>query len=336
MTLKNIFLFGLLSTFILSCSRDQLNVDTSKISVNPTFINLDSIFVHSDKNSLIVHDHNFEKTIPDIYSYQLGYCLRIGQISDTAFQNSISQFIHDEAIARIEKRISEKFHNLSPYKLTIIDGLKHLKYHFPKGKIPTSIVFMNSLFQSNAFCTENEIGIGLERYLGKETDVIQELPSEPFYEWIKESMNSEYLERDALCSWIMTHFVPENEGNLAENIVRWGKIIYLTEAAFPTMSKNKIIRYSQADFDWATKNEFLFWKYLVEEKLLFKTNELNNTNFLSEAPFTIGLPDKSPDRFGQFLGWKMVQNYMSNHEISLEKLVKLPYNTILQEYEIED
>ena len=49
---------------------------------------------------------------------------------------------------------------------------------------------MNSLFQSNAFCTEKEIGIGLERYLGKKVDVIKELPNEPFYDWIKETSYS--------------------------------------------------------------------------------------------------------------------------------------------------
>ena len=70
--------------------------------------------------------------------------------------------------------------------------------------------------------------------------------------------------------------------------------------------------------------------------MLFKNNEVDKVNLLNEAPFTIGLPDKSPDRLGQFLGWKIVQKYMSKNNISLKELIKIPYNTILQEYEIEN
>ena len=82
--------------------------------------------------------------------------------------------------------------------------------------------------------------------------------------------------------------------------------------------------------------EFLCWKYIVEQKYLFKIDELIASNFLKEAPFTTGLPNKSPDRIGQFIGWRMVQNYMTKNEITLNELLKVPYNTILQEYEIEN
>jgi hypothetical protein len=135
-------------------------VNISKINIKTKFINLDSIFVNSDKVNLISNHHYLQNNIPDIYSYELGHCLQIGKVSDTAFSNSISQFINDQAISKIEKRIKTKFSKLEYHKEEIRKGLKHLKYHFPKGKIPENIIFMNSLFQSNAFCTEKEIGIG--------------------------------------------------------------------------------------------------------------------------------------------------------------------------------
>ena len=336
MTLKNFLLFVLISLSIFSCSSDKLKVSVDEINVDIKFVNLDSILIYTNNNSLLLNHHQLESSITDIYNYQLGYCLQIGNVSDTAFVNSIHQFRSDRAIAKIEKRISQKFRNISYQKNEIIQGFKHLKLHFPQGKIPKNIVFMNSLFQSNAFCTENEIGIGLERYLGKNMDVIKTLPTEPFYDWIKESMNSDFLVRDAICSWVITHFVPEKEGNLAENIVKWGKILYLTEAALPYTAKNNIIRYSSSDYEWAKRNEFAVWKFLVDQKYLFKINELIESNFLKEAPFTTGLPSEGPDRLGQFIGWRMVQNYMNNNDITLKQLINIPYNTILQEYEIED
>ncbi len=133
----------------------------------------------------------------------------------------------------------------------------------------------------------------------------------------------------------MTHFLPETKGNTAEKMVYWGKIIYLTEAAYPEMDINLIMRYSVSDFEWATKNEFAFWEYLVKEKMLFNENERDQMNLLGDAPFTVGLPEKGPDRLGQFIGWKMVRAYMkANPKMSLADMIKVPYNQILQEYEI--
>ncbi len=336
MTLKNILIFALIFNVLYSCKNDPLNVKIESIKVDIGFINLDSTIVNSSKKQTILNHHLFQQEINDIYSYQLGYCLQIGRVSDTAISNSLYQFTHDPEIKKIEARIKEKFNNITSTKKKLIKAFKHLKYHFPKGKIPKHIVFMNSLFQSNAFCTENEIGIGLERYLGAESDVIKQLPSEPFYQWIKESMNNDYLERDALCSWIITHYFNDTESNLAEKMVKCGKILYLTEASFPDEDERIIIRYSKEDYDWAVKNELEIWKHLVDGKLLFKINELDQTNYLKEAPFTIGLSDKSPDRLGQYLGWKMVRNYMNKNNVNLQELIKTPYNTILQDYEIED
>jgi len=335
MTLKNILIVGLILALILSCSSDKLNVSVDNVKIDTKFIRLDSIIANSDSSQIIDFHHKFEKEIQDIYNYQIGYCLRIGKISDTAFVNSINQFNSDKGIIGIHKSIEERFSDLSQHKLEIIKGLKHLKVHFPENKTPNTIVFMNSLFNSNAFSTENEIGIGLERYLGYENEMVKQLPSEPFYDWIKKAMDVTYLERDAICSWIITHYVPEVEGTLAEHIIYWGKILYLTEAAFPDKEKNIILRYSPQQYQWAQENENSFWNYLVEEKILFKNNGLEKANLLNEGPFTIGLPEESPDRLGQYLGWKIVHDYMSKKDISLEELIKTPYNNILQEYEIE-
>ena len=83
------------------------------------------------------------------------------------------------------------------------------------------------------------------------------------------------------------------------------------------------------------KNEFGFWKYLVNEKLLFKIDELNIINMLKEGPFTPGLPERGPDRLGQYLGWRMVKQYVESKEVPLKELSDIPYNDILQNYEIE-
>ncbi|MGV3629986.1 MAG: hypothetical protein ACO1O6_02220 [Bacteroidota bacterium] len=321
---------------LFSCSGDPLDISVDKKDLGIRFVNLDSVFVSTPENKLEAAIIQQKLKPGEVLDYELGHCLGVGMLKDSGTVQRIKKFVSDPYISRVEKRIEEKFANISQIHTKITDGFLHLNYHFPKGKLPRNIVFMNSLFASNVFCTENEIGIGMERYLGTKTDVIQELPPREFFEWIKEGMRIEYLERDVLTAWIMTHYVKESKQNMADAIITWGKIIYLTEAAFPGDDKNRIMRYSKEDYDWALKNEYALWKYLVDEKLLFSENERDIANLVNDAPFTIGLPEKGPDRLGQFLGWQMVHDYMDKHpDTSLEKLLTLPYNSILQEYEVE-
>lgn len=334
MTLKNTIIVLLLLSFVFACSNSKLDIDSSSVKVDIKFIDLDSTISHSKIDDIQKWNSEFKRTIPELYDYQIGYCLRIGQVSDSTFQSAILDFRRDKYMAKVENRISEKFKDKSRIKENLISAFQHLKYHFPKGKIPSEIVFMNSIFNSNCWSSDKEIGIGLERYLGKNTDVIKQLPPQTYYPWIKERMDVTYLERDALCSWILTHYVPEGQKDLAEAIIRWGKILYLTEASLPNLPKNVIMRYTQKDYDYAIKNEYNFWKYLCDEKLLFKLNETTIANMLNDAPFTSGLPDKTPDRLGQFIGWRIVQKFMEKNDVTLEQLIKTPYQNILQEYEI--
>lgn len=330
-------LWGLavLTVFLTGCSYDPLDVDSSHVDVSIKFINADSLLVNADSSQLAGLHQRFLKEIPEIWEYELGYCLGIGNVSDTAFMNSFTRFLSDDYLTRLEKRIREKFGDLTSKREEITGGFRNLRFHFPKGKVPEHVVFMNSFYASSAFCTEKEIGIGLERYLGKETDVIRELPSDQFYEWMKEGLDQRFMSRDALCAWIMTHYVGEVEGNLAEHMIQWGKILYLTEAAFPDEKESMVLRYTDDELKWATDQEYEIWKYLVQDKLLFKIDERIRINLLNDAPFTVGLPEKGPDRLGQFMGWRMVHKYMQIKRITVEELIKTPYTAILAEYEID-
>ena len=70
--------------------------------------------------------------------------------------------------------------------------------------------------------------------------------------------------------------------------------------------------------------------------MLFAKSETDQAAFLQEAPFTSGLPQKGPDRLGQFLGYRIVASYMEQYDVTLQQLLDKPYNEILAEYEIDD
>lgn len=337
MTLKSIFSIAILSLVLVACSSDPLDVDASGVKVNIDFVDVDKAFVESDSATLLAKHKEFKESIKDIYEFELGHCLGIGNVPDTAVYHTVNTFRTDPYVERLEKRIAEKFVDRTEREENILNGFRHLKYHLPNTALPEKVVYLNTMFASSAPAFEKQVGIGLERYLGKNTDVIKELPAREFYEWVKEGMDERYMERDVLASWIMANVLSEPQGgSLIETMIYWGKVNYLVEASFPKQEKDIIIRYSEEDLKWALENEHSFWKYLVDEKLLFSLDERTKMNMVGDGPFTPGLPEKGPDRLGQFLGWQMVRQYMEDHsDIPLSKLVDVSYNEILQGYESE-
>ena len=338
MTLKSIFFTTLLLLILVGCGSDPLDIDASNVKMSISFIDMDEAFRNSDSSALIKAVQGYQRDIKDVYEYEFGHCLNIGNVSDSAVFGAISNFMSDKYIHRLEQRIGTKFKDKSKIEAKITDGFKHLKAHFPKEKYPEHVVFLNSLFRSSAASFDKDIAIGLEQYLGAKSDVIEELPPNEYYQWYKDGMEAKFLERDALASWISAnHLQAPKSGSLSEYMIYWGEILYFVEAAFPEENKAIIIRYSDADLKWAIENEGAFWKYLVDQNLLFVMDERTKANMLNEGPFTQGLPEKGPDRLGQFLGWRMVKQYMENNSnLTLEELKKVGYNDILQAYETVD
>ncbi len=336
MTRKSIWIPLVSLLFLASCNSDPLDVDASGVQVDIAFTDVNKVLIETDSAELLTKHHEFQESIGNIYNYLMGYCLRIGSVNDSVFYDAMIDYRLDPGIQQMNKDMDSLFSDKKKMEETITDGFRHLKYHLPDCHLPKNIVFINTLFQSGVFCTEDEIGIGMQQYLGKDNEIVKQLNPDVYYNWMKEAFDIRYVERDVLTGWIETHCVDEVDGSLAEHIVRWGKVLYLTEAAYPDVDESIILRYSKEDMEWAKKNEYAFWKYLVDEKILFKIDERTTRNMVGDGPFTPGLPeDGSPDRMGQFLGWRMVHSYMEQFDISVKELIALPYNDILQEYEID-
>ena len=315
-----------------ACSRNPFKISIEGIQIDLKFLNLDSALRNSTDKELLNLKSKFKRNNSSILDYTFGYCIGGSLQSDSSYINGLRRFYSNNYINRLERTIQKKHGDFSSEKKELLIAFKRLKAFYPKEKIPENIYFINSSFSASVFCTEKEIAIGVERYLEPNEKVIQELPNEQFFTWIKNGMKKEYLSRDVMAAWLMTHCFPETSENYASEMMRWGKILYITQATMPDKELNQILRYSKSQFDWALKSEGMFWKYLVENELLFKTDEKTRSNLLNEGPFTIGLPDESPDRLGQFLAWRIVHQYMETHDISIAELNKKSYNELLQNY----
>ena len=335
---KSILIIASILFFSYSCTDKRWEIeDNSSLKKNViVYIDFDQAlnrFSSTNLNDLISKNYNQN----GILAYLFLHCLSLGNPNDSLFFNSVDLFRADSYIKSLEYQIDTVLRpKLASYEIDLNEKFDRLSFFIKNRPIPKKIYWMNSLFASSVFCSENEIGVGLERYLGSNKNVIIKLPSEQFFQWMKDGMRAQYLERDILVNWIFTHYVPDSEGSLIQKMIQWGKVYYILHAIYPEIPLNDILRYTKDKYEWSEKNEEQTWKYIVSQSLVFSKNERDISNFINDGPFTPGLPEKGPDRLGQFIGFKMVLNYMEEHDSkSLDDLLSTSYNTILQEYQID-
>ena len=326
-------LFGLVIFIFASCSSNTYEVNVDEVPLNVEFVNLDSLSLNANWNQRDAIFMALKKKDEELFNFAFSYSLEIPLTSDTAFRNGINRFYSNPYIVALEKKIATKTKWRTESSELMLNGFKRLSYFIPNWKKPKTVYFVNSRFAASAYCTDKSIAIGQERYLGTADRLIQQLPPNQFYGWIKEAMKPNYVGSDALLVWISSNGIEETSDNYASEMIRWGKMLFLTHICLPEIPESDVLRYSKKDFDWAVASEKSFWEYLVDEELLFKTDEETRMNFLHEGPFTTGLPAESPDRMGRFMGYVIVKQYMENNDISPKELISMPYNKILQKYQ---
>ena len=274
---------------------------------------------------------------PAVSPYIVEFCYGLNLKSDSSLSASLLEFSQQSYILKTEIEINKRFADLTGHKQKIKSSISRLKAQFDTIRIPEEIVFANSNFTYNATCYNESILVGLERYIGGNHPIIIESlnPSE-FPEWIRNGMNEKFMDRDILSAWISTKLFKETTGYHIEEMIRWGKIHLTTEMCLRLDNEDipisDVLRWSEQQFEWALSNEGKFWKYLMDENLLFDSNEKNRAYLLNNGPYTIGLPEESPDRMGQFLGYRIVLNYIQNQNLELRDLLDTDYKIILKSY----
>ena len=334
--IQKVFYSIVLIFSIYACSSNPLDVNASHIKVDIEYVNIDSSLKNSnDLNKVKLHNI-YKLDFPYLYTRSYNQFLGVDFNSDKQFLNSINQYYSDPYISRLQNQI-QKLGNLNEEKSKINRSFQYLKYHFPQIKTPKKIAFISSTFAHRTPVTIENIGISLECYLNNKLKVIKELPIKDFPQYYKEELNRRYMVRDVIQEWVSKKLL-KNKGNLqfAEKMIHWGKVLYLINASIPDAELSLICRYSPDDFKWAEDNESGIWKHIIDQKMLYKRNDLTDKGRLYDDTFNMDLPNDSPQRLGQYIGYKMLLSYMNvNSDMPLKELIKVPYTDIMQEYKIE-
>jgi hypothetical protein len=318
--MKNSFLLFISSLLLLlSCGSDPLDVDVSEVEYSLELERFDQeMFAVENASEMTRLNQDLIERGGELYEFYVHEMLHSGSVFDDSIGDYLYYFVSDSTMKMAFQDVDARFGNFESKKEGLTDMFKHLKYHLPTALLPEKVIVYNSAFNYGVISTNNQIGLGLDMYLGQHNQIISQLGF-PIY--MKEKMMEDYMLVDIAHSWLATNVMVDPGNTFLSKMIYYGKLRYLIDAMLPETPDYLKIRYTEEEYDFSLASEDDIWQFLLDMNWVYSTDMKVGLRFFEEAPTTVGI-EGSPGRIGQFMGWRMVQQYMeSNSELTVQELL---------------
>jgi len=303
-----------------SCSKkNRFEIDTTK--------NRYEVKIHRfDKDMLALDTTHLKPGLDKLYTkYHDFLPVSAATILDTsatdtaAVRNLFYKFLTDKTFKPVNKKAMQTFTDVTDIEKQVSDAFTYIHYYFPEVQLP-EIYFYVSGFNRSVMMNNKFIGVGSDFYLGSNYPAYKDFT----YQYMIYNMRRECVATDLVSTTLFRMFVMNSsEYRLLDNMLFRGKVMYLLSVFMPNEKPENIMGYTPEQWKWSKTNEKQIWGYVIDQKHLFSTDLQLIRKYMNDAPFTAPVSQDSPGRLGTWLGWQIVESYMSkNPKISLTDLMK--------------
>jgi len=303
----------------MSCQNNSLKIDVSKIKMNMKIGRFERDLFALRKQDT-VNSKKIQEKYGQFFRMYGAKVIQIGDMQSSYFDHSLSLFINDTLMLEAYHKCEEKFPNLDIQNKEINNAFKHFAYYFPKRQIPKCYSQISG-FNQSIVVDVDYIGISLDKYLGDDCKFYADLRI-PMY--ARYAMQAKNISLDTMLAFILSEFdIITDSNHLLSNMIYQGKILYLLKACMPYKTDAELMKYTLEQNKWCLANEAMMWTHIIDERHLFTKNTRVISKYISNAPFTKGMPSESPGRTGIWIGYQIIKKYMDeNKNISVQKLMK--------------
>jgi uncharacterized protein YjaZ len=243
-----------------------------------------------------------------------------GNLKDSLAIYHLQSFFTDPYMIELNDLVQQAFPNLSTVESELAKAMQHYSYYYKLPKTFTYYTYVSGLdIQYPVKVVDSNIVIGLDLYMGGETKAyaLSGFPKYMSY-WLKQ----ESIVPDAM-SELARGLMPEKNlsSPLIDQLVYEGKRLFFIQSMMPKISDSLLLHYRKSQMDWCYENEARLWSLLVENQFLFKNDVQMQKQFMDDGPFTSALSTEAPARLGQFIGWRLVSQYMARSGAQLPQLM---------------
>lgn len=217
----------------------------------------------------------------------------------------------------------------------VLQGLKTVKYYFPKYPVPTKLVtFIGPINSYANIITTDALAVGLQMYMGKNYSLYHtDMGLQLYPEYISRRFEKAYIPVNCIKTIIDDMYPSKSLGKpLVEQMIEAGKRQYLLELLMPLTADTIRTGYTKAQLEGCYKSEADIWGFFVQNNFLYESNPDQTKDYMNDGPNTPALGDASPGMIGQFVGTRIVQKWIEKKgSVSPEVLMQIPARQIFEE-----
>jgi hypothetical protein len=317
-----IFFILLIAPAITSCKKNHYKVNTASINVKIEIKRLEMDLFTLNPDEITIKVPSLKQKYNGFLQFY-SYVINTGDINDSSFGDFLVRFCTDKQNNEVYSLTMKLFPDVKKIEDELQEAFRHYLYYFPKKIVPSVFTCITG-FNNSIITGDSVLGIGLDRYLGADCEYYPRLE---IYKYIAARMTRENIVPDAMYGWGASEWEFSTLNYPADNVlagmIHNGKLKYFEKCMLPETADELIFGFTPAQMKFCRKNESLMWQYLVENDLLFNSDQFTIRKLTGEAPFTSYFTNESPGRAAIWLGFRIVELYMMrNPGISIEEMMK--------------
>ncbi|HEX5743303.1 MAG TPA: gliding motility lipoprotein GldB [Flavobacteriaceae bacterium] len=290
--------------FITSCKK-EVSLESVAAQEAVKAVRFDQLFYHKSDAEI----QELKKMYPFLFPVQ---------VPDTVWVNKSN---NQEEIF-LQQEVQKVFTDFKSEEKQLGELFKTIKSKFPNFKSPKVITLISDIdYESKVIYADSLLLISLDMYLGKDHEIYKEFPSYLSYRYEKSNLIVDVAHAIADNS-----FKDLGRNNFLNQMINQGKKMSLVNAFLPETKSDLKMAYTPEQMLWVESNEFSIWQYFMENQMLYSYDIDLLHRFVFDAPFSkfyLESDQDSPGRIGVWIGWKIVDSYLKNNEVSLDEMIKI-------------
>ncbi|MCE5344716.1 MAG: hypothetical protein LLG13_00320 [Bacteroidales bacterium] len=307
---------------LISCKKNHYKVNTSSIDVKVGIKRL-------EKDIFTLNPDEIPEKIPFLrqrygsFLQLFSYVINTGDVNESSFGDFLVRFCTDKQNNDVYALTMKLYPDISNIETNLQEAFRHYLYYFPEKKVPAIFTCITG-FNNSVITGDSVLGIGLDRYLGADCEYYPRLQ---IYKYMAARMTPENIVPDCIYGWGATEWdfsaINYPNDNVITEMIHEGKLKYFEKCMLPETSDELIFGFTSDQMKFCRNNESQMWQYLIENDLLFKTDQFTIRKLTGEAPFTSYFTNESPGKAAVWLGFRIVEAYMmKNQGTRIEELMK--------------
>jgi hypothetical protein len=305
-----------------SCKKNHYKIKTSSIDVKIEIKRL-------EKDIFTLNPDEILTVVPALKQKYKGflqlfsYVINTGDINESSFGDFLVRFCTDKQNNDVYMLTMKLYPDVKEIEERLQEAFRHYLYYFPGRNVPAVFTCISG-FNNSIITGDSVLGIGLDRYLGADCEYYPRLN---IYKYLSVRMTPENIVPDCMYGWGASEWDFSTLNYTADNVltemIHNGKLKYFEKCMLPEISDELLFGFTPGQMKFCRNNESQMWQYLIENDLLFNSDQFIIRKLTGEAPFTSYFTNESPGRAAIWLGFRIVESYMmKNPEKNIEALMK--------------